>query len=381
MIKDFKCVKRKIVTGVVIILLITCAAQGKTSKVNNEVIQTPELFSVWSQPRYMSLGSNDTNVYGMVWATSLGTSNRMFGISLGGINHLFKITGISADGYFTAGNKSYGPLLKKPQKNIDGVAIGAILAGADELTGVAASGFQSGAEKLTGVAISGVGVAASELSGVAISGVGVKLDKLTGFAFATLNTEVKKKCIGLQCAMWNESGEVNGFQIGLVNRSGSGIQIGTFNFNKSSLVPLFPLINFSISTLTNLSEISYLTDDAKWTALAYGVNGPCSSFYLSETKVYGIQLGMPRAVNSNIFGIATGFLSECEKLKGFQMCILRNKAANVTGGQLFGLYNKAKEVKGLQMGLINNTRSGLQIGLLNFNERGFLPIFPLFNFN
>ena len=35
----------------------------------------------------------------------------------------------------------------------------------------------------------------------------------------------------------------------------------------------------------------------------------------------------------------------------------------------------------VQLGLFNSCRSGVQIGLLNFNETGFLPVFPLFNFS
>ena len=35
----------------------------------------------------------------------------------------------------------------------------------------------------------------------------------------------------------------------------------------------------------------------------------------------------------------------------------------------------------VQLGMFNSCRSGVQIGLLNFNENGFLPVFPLFNFS
>ena len=35
----------------------------------------------------------------------------------------------------------------------------------------------------------------------------------------------------------------------------------------------------------------------------------------------------------------------------------------------------------VQLGLFNSCRFGVQIGLLNFNENGFLPVFPLFNFS
>ncbi len=42
----------------------------------------------------------------------------------------------------------------------------------------------------------------------------------------------------------------------------------------------------------------------------------------------------------------------------------------------------AENGKGLQIGFWNVAKemTGLQIGLLNFNDKGFLPIFPLFNF-
>lgn len=35
----------------------------------------------------------------------------------------------------------------------------------------------------------------------------------------------------------------------------------------------------------------------------------------------------------------------------------------------------------VRLGLFNSCRSGVQIGLLNFNETGFLPVFPLFAFS
>ncbi len=42
----------------------------------------------------------------------------------------------------------------------------------------------------------------------------------------------------------------------------------------------------------------------------------------------------------------------------------------------------ATEFKGFQLALFTWAKEmeGLQIGLLNFNEKGFLPVFPIFNF-
>jgi len=35
----------------------------------------------------------------------------------------------------------------------------------------------------------------------------------------------------------------------------------------------------------------------------------------------------------------------------------------------------------VQLGVVNSCHNGVQLGLLNFNENGFLPVFPLFNFS
>ena len=35
----------------------------------------------------------------------------------------------------------------------------------------------------------------------------------------------------------------------------------------------------------------------------------------------------------------------------------------------------------VQLGVVNSCHSGVQIGLLNFNENGFLPVFPFFNYS
>jgi hypothetical protein len=46
-----------------------------------------------------------------------------------------------------------------------------------------------------------------------------------------------------------------------------------------------------------------------------------------------------------------------------------------------GLYNKAKEVYGIQLGLVNiaDNLHGIQIGLVNFNAKGPFAISPILN--
>lgn len=72
-------------------------------------------------------------------------------------------------------------------------------------------------------------------------------------------------------------------------------------------------------------------------------------------------------------------LNVSSAMKGWQLSVITNVAADVTGAQT-SLINVADNVNGFQLGLINQSTSGLQFGLLNFNEKGFLPVFPFINF-
>ena len=50
------------------------------------------------------------------------------------------------------------------------------------------------------------------------------------------------------------------------------------------------------------------------------------------------------------------------------------------GAQVSLFYNDAKDVSWVQAAFVNCAKSAkIQVGLLNFNDSGFLPFFPLFN--
>jgi len=51
---------------------------------------------------------------------------------------------------------------------------------------------------------------------------------------------------------------------------------------------------------------------------------------------------------------------------------LASHCGDMTGVQISGIINKAKSVKGVQLGCVNIAKEGLQFGLLNYNEAGFL---------
>ena len=66
-----------------------------------------------------------------------------------------------------------------------------------------------------------------------------------------------------------------------------------------------------------------------------------------------------------------------------QVGVINDAADNVKGIQV-GIINTSYSFKGTQVGIFNtnyrNDSSSLQIGLINYNEKGFLPVFPFFNY-
>ncbi len=87
----------------------------------------------------------------------------------------------------------------------------------------------------------------------------------------------------------------------------------------------------------------------------------------------GVQLGL---LPASIAGENTGL----------QFSTLANETTRGRGLQFAALLNHAEDLQGLQLGLLNfnmngtENLQGLQLALLNFNAKGFLPVFPFFNF-
>lgn len=109
---------------------------------------------------------------------------------------------------------------------------------------------------------------------------------------------------------------------------------------------------------------------------------------IAANRTSGDQLGLQIAPYNEVGGDLTGaalgaLLSDVGgELRGLQLTGIANVAARGTGAQVSALYNEADSLRGLQLGLVNvaDDLEGLQLGLINVNPRGFLPVFPLFNF-
>lgn len=94
------------------------------------------------------------------------------------------------------------------------------------------------------------------------------------------------------------------------------------------------------------------------------------SFYSQAGgDLLGLQAGVLRA---NVDGAATGV----------QISNLATRSGALTGVQISSLYNRADEVRGLQIALVNDAQDleGVQLGLLNVNRSGWLPVVPFLNF-
>lgn len=78
---------------------------------------------------------------------------------------------------------------------------------------------------------------------------------------------------------------------------------------------------------------------------------------------HGIQAGLGNAAN-HVYGLQTGIWN----------------ISMATSGVQLGVINTGGKTQGFQLGLFNSTESGLQVGLINHNDHGFLPWFPLVNF-
>lgn len=119
------------------------------------------------------------------------------------------------------------------------------------------------------------------------------------------------------------------------------------------------------------------TDNSQVDGLKLGL--PICSGYGS---VEGMELSIICSATQNISGLQWSFIgaNTCRELNGTQLGLLNVVSGKTEGGQI-GIINIAKHVAGIQLGLINSAKHGLQLGMININEDGWLPVCILFNFS
>ena len=119
-----------------------------------------------------------------------------------------------------------------------------------------------------------------------------------------------------------------------------------------------------------------------------------------KPDVYGLNIGIPESFNYNkaqkIYGVDLGFITADAKADGVQLALTNwskgtdglqisfaNLVEEFTGVQI-AIANYTKKSSAVQVGFMNFGRqnsTGVQIGVLNFMDKGFLPFFPIINFS
>jgi len=128
---------------------------------------------------------------------------------------------------------------------------------------------------------------------------------------------------GLQLAAVTKSENVNGLQLAWANifgKKNNGVQLAFFNMNENSVS-----CQFGVGNINNQNDV-------------------------------GGQLGVFNLQGANSKGAQVGFLNRAESFIGCQLGVI-----NIVGEK-------------------ENTNA-FQLGIINYLENGFLPLFPLFNFS
>jgi hypothetical protein len=113
-----------------------------------------------------------------------------------------------------------------------------------------------------------------------------------------------------------------------------------------------------------------------------------SLFYGYNKSLKGFDfafLGVNR-LESDMKGVQLGLVNWTEggEQVGAQLGLVSLTGGYFKGAQLGWAFNYAKEVTGLQLGVVNyaeRLNKGLQLGLVNIAKNGFLPVFVIVNFN
>ena len=122
-------------------------------------------------------------------------------------------------------------------------------------------------------------------------------------------------------------------------------------------------------------------------------------YWPKDIDVHGLSLGIPATgghgeyvagldfallfcATQDVRGLQVSPFNVSSNMIGWQVALV-NLTKDVDGLQ-GGIFNRADNAEGLQLGLVNyakKTGAGIQIGLINIMENGFLPVFPIFNFS
>lgn len=148
-----------------------------------------------------------------------------------------------------------------------------------------------------------------------------------------------------------------------------------------------------ITLLSLCATVAVHADEAA--AVGFWFNAPSG---IGSTSVDGLGIGLPILANHNLRGASLALCgNDSAKTSGAQLVLFGyNRAQSLFGLQFgminflekqhddfalqLGLYNQSSE-NGVQLGFINNGRNNatLQLGLININKGGLLPVMIFIN--
>ncbi|MCD6585747.1 MAG: hypothetical protein J7K96_08310 [Desulfobacteraceae bacterium] len=162
-----------------------------------------------------------------------------------------------------------------------------------------------------------------------------------------------------------------GGQLGLINLSGDSLGgcAGVMNYANRYRGVQFGLLNTAQNFVSGLQAggLMNLSDHVKGVQVHFGIFGN------GAVQVDGAQLVLLAGYNLT------------DDINGLQMAMFgfNYTTENVHGVQFAMFYNYAKNLNGLQFGLVNACErlSGVQIGLVNVVGKGKMTYMPVMNFN
>jgi hypothetical protein len=104
---------------------------------------------------------------------------------------------------------------------------------------------------------------------------------------------------------------------------------------------------------------------------------------VTDGSLRGLQISVANKVDGAVTGLQiAAFMNAVQgELRGVQISAVTSEAGGGAGAQIAPIYAETGKMRGFQFGIVTRAEElvGLQIGLLNFNRKGFLPVFPIFN--
>jgi len=156
------------------------------------------------------------------------------------------------------------------------------------------------------------------------------------------------------------------------NAGVDGIEVGLFNLDKSDvksfqLGVLFNVVGGSAEGIQIGGAFNQVLKNVNGVQAALGFNNV-------EGDVSGVQWATGFNIAKKLNGVQFAILNIASgDVNGLQIAPVNIASGKFTGIQLGGLFNYAKNLKGIQIGLINasDNSSGVSIGLLNFVQNGY----------